>query len=228
MQALQNPLDLNAIDLIRQIVYVRNLPNCLLYCIFLSIPPSFFPPPAQKLLHSVSKVKMCFLGTVLRRSHTVFMTPLAREEKGRASEQGGHEHAVRKLSQLNLNVFLLLPSHLSSYTSYSLPLLLPLPLTLTVSPPQLLSSLHPKPFSTSILLTPTPFLSSFLSQLSFLSFLTPLFPSPSSSGPLLLILARACSLQPFPYCYSSRNVNEYTYTAYVACIWAVIGVSTGR
>lgn len=50
---------------------------------FLFIPPSFSLPLGPELLHLVSKLRMCFLGTVLRRSHAVFTTPLAREEKAR-------------------------------------------------------------------------------------------------------------------------------------------------
>ena len=38
-----------------------------------------------ELLRLVSKLQMCFLGTVLRRSHAALTTPLAREEKKAAN-----------------------------------------------------------------------------------------------------------------------------------------------
>lgn len=61
---------------------------------FLFIPPSFSLPPGPELLHLVSKLRMCFLGTVLRRSHAVFTTPLTREEKGRP---GSSEEATNTI-----------------------------------------------------------------------------------------------------------------------------------
>lgn len=47
----------------------------------------FLSPFRPKLPHLVSKLQMCFLGTVLRRSHAVFTIPLAQEEKGRANPE---------------------------------------------------------------------------------------------------------------------------------------------
>lgn len=161
---------------------------------FLFTPPTFSLPLGPELQHLVSKLQMCFLGTVLRRSHAVFTTPLTREEKGWTGPARRPWIRSRKLPELtwnllNLDRFLLLPSH-------STPRLLLLLLLLSFLSPSYLSHLF-RPFPPILFLT-------FCSNSSpLLSFISPILllifaPSPHILGRItisILLFFQKCACE---------------------------------